>query len=113
MSPSNQKHYKPQLWVCSHFSYSFMFHGGGPKCCCQVVASFNLRLNQCLSQTPLHLSFIALVNVSFTGGFLHAVLLSASGRRSASPHDPEEGVDVVALDGIPARSDHLVLGFSH
>lgn len=40
-------------------------------------------------------------------------LFSSSGRRSARPHDPEEGVDVVALDGVPAGGNHLVLGFPH
>lgn len=36
-----------------------------------------------------------------------------SGRRCAGPHDPEECVDVVALDGISAGGNHLVLGFPH
>lgn len=38
---------------------------------------------------------------------------AVSGGSGSGPHDPEQGVDVVGLDGVPAGRDHLVLGFSH
>lgn len=40
-------------------------------------------------------------------------LLPPSGGCSASSHDPEECVDVIALDGISTGRDHLVLGLTH
>lgn len=42
-----------------------------------------------------------------------AILLPFSGGRNASSHDSEECVDIVALDGVSTRTDHLVLGFTH
>lgn len=36
-----------------------------------------------------------------------------SGGCSASSHDPEECIDVIALDGVSTGRDHLVLGLSH
>lgn len=36
-----------------------------------------------------------------------------SGGAGPGSHDPEERVDVVALDGIAAGGDHLVLGLTH
>lgn len=41
------------------------------------------------------------------------LFLPLSGGRSAGSHDPEERVDVVALDGISTGRDHLVLGLTH
>lgn len=41
------------------------------------------------------------------------LLLSVSGGSGSGPHDPEQGVDVVALDGVPTGGDHLVLGLPH
>lgn len=47
--------------------------------------------------------------------FVHSCILRLppSGGCSASSHDPEECVDVVALDGVSTGRDHLVLGFTH
>lgn len=53
----------------------------------------------------------------FSGGLLgcktSSIRYPSLGGRSASSHDSEQGVDVVALDGVPAAGDDLVLGFSH
>lgn len=43
----------------------------------------------------------------------HSCLSLFSGRSRSSSHDSEEGVDVVALDGVSAGSDHLVFGLTH
>lgn len=59
--------------------------------------------------TLVNVTVLMPVNVSFC-------LLStfcSSGGCSASPHDPEQRVDIIALDGVATGRDHLVLGFTH
>ena len=61
---------------------------------------------------------VVLLNISLSFSFsiylsFPAFLPSPSGGCGAGSHDPEEGVDVIALDGVSTGGDHLVLGLTH